>query len=218
MDQPNTGFSEPRAEPFAFACSRCGHCCRHKRIQINPYEVARLARHLGLATSEFRARHTEDGEGTALRQKPGGDCEFLGAEGCTVHADRPLVCRLYPLGRRIGSDSSESFRRLEPHPLSRGTFGTDGTVGAWLEAQDTAPFIRAADAYFEWLCRAEERLGETGADPDRTDGDDILDMDGAIAAHCTRLREEEPADIEARRELHMVILEASLNDIAGDTS
>ncbi len=32
-----------------------------------------------------------------LKQRPGGDCFFLGSEGCVLPKDaRPLVCRLYP--------------------------------------------------------------------------------------------------------------------------
>ena len=45
---------------------------------------------------------------------------FLGERGCTVHADRPLVCRLYPLGRHIDEHGAESFYHLEPHPQTEG--------------------------------------------------------------------------------------------------
>lgn len=217
MAQRDAGNAAPRAEPFGFTCSRCLHCCRDKRIQINPYEIARLSRSLGIGTTEFRARHTEAGNGTCLAFKADGACEFLGPEGCAVHADRPLVCRLYPLGRHIRADGVESFSHVPPHPLSRGRFDTRGTIGSYLEAQGTAPFIRAADAYFEWLCRAGECLDEGGAAPGDGDTGEILDMDVAIHAHCTRTGEPEPHDVEDRRLLHMKILDGYLNSPTGET-
>ena len=29
---------------FSYRCTRCNSCCVDKRIQVNPYEIARLAR------------------------------------------------------------------------------------------------------------------------------------------------------------------------------
>jgi Fe-S-cluster containining protein len=38
-----------------------------------------------------------DGTRRMLRQRPDGDCTFLGDAGCTLPGEvRPLVCRLYP--------------------------------------------------------------------------------------------------------------------------
>src|ERR1700752_4896509 len=106
-EMPSDG--EPQSQVFGYKCHRCMRCCYDKRIQINPYESARLARNLGQTTTEFRSAWTEDGAGTVLKQTDTGACIFLGNDGCTVHPDRPLVCRLYPLGRRVRADGSESF-------------------------------------------------------------------------------------------------------------
>jgi Putative zinc- or iron-chelating domain len=97
-----------RSSEFGYVCRRCSLCCRDKRIQINPYELARLARAQGETTSEFRERWTLDGQGTTLGQKEDGTCVFLGSQGCEVHADRPLVCRLClkPLRTSVPSDSA----------------------------------------------------------------------------------------------------------------
>src|SRR5262249_31510445 len=155
-------------------------------IQVNPYEVARLALARGQSTSEFRAAWTEDGRGTVLRQNEDGTCVFLGPQGCQVHPDRPLVCRLYPLGRQVGSDGSEFFTKLKGHPLSAGEFTDRGTIADYLAAQGAQPFMDAADAYFHWLCLAHERLGESAdhpADEKGTEDADLLDMDTMIAWH-----------------------------------
>jgi uncharacterized protein len=201
-----------RDQPFGYECRRCLRCCRHKRIQLNPYEVARLAYGRGMSTTAFRALHTVDGQGLELAQAENGDCVFLGPEGCTVHPDRPLVCRLYPLGRFVSFDGTESFTTASPHPQSEGVYHGRGAVADFLEAQGAEPFIEAADAYMAWLTRAVEVLSAaTGQPPEalleRTAGDDrLLDLDAAIAEHCAAAATPEPTDPEARRRLHLSIL------------
>ena len=43
---------------FSFSCRCCLHCCRSKKIQVNPFEIARLARNLGISTTECMALYT----------------------------------------------------------------------------------------------------------------------------------------------------------------
>jgi hypothetical protein len=215
-------FVEPRSEAFGYVCHRCLKCCHHKRIQLGPYEVARLARNRGLTTSEFRAAWTEDGAGLVLGQTESGACVFLGSEGCTVHPDRPLVCRLYPLGRHVRADGTEWFSHLEPHPQSQGEFNRGGKIADFLISQDAAPFVRAADDYFFWLCAAREYLDETTdseapslSTEDADTARDLLDMDDAIARHCAATAVAEPTDIEARKDLHLKILYQELEITKG---
>jgi Fe-S-cluster containining protein len=222
MDSIETPPSDPRDETFGYVCRRCLKCCHHKRIQLNPYEVARLARNRGLTTSEFRAAWTNDGTGLVLRQTESGACVFLGSEGCIVHPDRPLVCRLYPLGQHVTADGTESFSHREPHPQSRGEFTRTGTIGEFLVAQDAYPFMQAADDYFFWLCVVRESVDETSnaqaanlSSGDEDIARDLLDMDGAIARHCAAAEASEPTDIEARKELHLTILHQQLEAITG---
>jgi uncharacterized protein len=199
-----------RTSEFGYICRRCSLCCRHKQIQLNPYEVARLGRAKGQTTGEFRATWTLDGQGTVLAQNEDGTCVFLGAQGCEVHADRPLTCRLYPLGRHILADSSEFFTTLDGHPQSRGEFNHRGTVADYLAAQGAQPFIDAADAYFRWVCHAHEQLGlttdEINTTPEASAHSDLLDMDGIIAAHCAATGEAEPVKLDDRLRLHLRLL------------
>jgi Fe-S-cluster containining protein len=39
------------------------------------------------------------GQAYALRNKPNGDCIYLGDTGCTIHAWRPAMCRAYDCRR-----------------------------------------------------------------------------------------------------------------------
>jgi len=200
-----------RSSMFGYVCRRCSRCCQHKHIQLNPYEVARLARAKGQSTREFRAAWTVDGRGTTLRQKENGTCVFLGPQGCEVHAERPLVCRLYPLAHHVRSDGGEYYTTLEGHPQSQGEFTNRGTVADYLVAQGATPFMDAADRYFRWLCYAYERLGLTlnslASEPWEDSGDvDLLDMDSMIARHCAASGEAEPANLEGRLHLHLQLL------------
>ena len=200
MDSLDTTMAPDTA--FSYGCRRCGQCCRDKRIQINPYETARLQRRLGVTTAEFRASYTADGAGVALAQKDDGFCIFFGDAGCTVHSDRPLVCRLFPLGRVINAKGEVRIVKGEFDPPARGDFGTDGTIDAFFDGQGAGPFIAAADAYFSWYVRA---VDATPAD-DAGDYGDLSDMDGVLAAHARIANAPEPDDIAARTTLHLNLL------------
>ena len=172
-----------RDSPFSFRCNACSRCCRDKTIQVNPYELARLSRGLGLPVAEVVVRYTDGG--VHLRRREDGRCVFLGAAGCSVHADRPLVCRLYPLGRIVGPDSEE-FVDAAPHPETAGTWGTNGTIADYLDQQGALPYMELADAYFGLYLKLlqatdgaaaiqphemidiDALLGEPGEEPDTT--------------------------------------------------
>ncbi len=204
-----------RKEAFGYVCHACSRCCRHKIIQVNPYEVARLAKRVGKTSAQFRADCTEDGAGVILRRTEDTDtCIFLGPQGCTVHPDRPLVCRLYPLGRRVAPDGSETWLHVVPHPQTAGEYSKKGTIGDYVTAQGALPFMRAADDYAQWVRDAGEYLGEA-EDTETTDPADLIDMDAAIAAYCAASGTPEPSDIEERRKLHMTILYSHLDKQPG---
>ena len=152
------------------------------------------------------------------RTRKRAPASFSGEQGCTVHPDRPLVCRLYPLGRQITESGDERFVHVTPHPLSGGSFHKNGTIAEFLAAQKVDDFIQAADDYFTWFCRARDAMAEAGGgDPGLTaDANELLDMDSAIAAYCLRTGEEAPLDMEERRRLHMVILDQALAELEGN--
>jgi len=159
-------FDLRRDSPFSYACHACNRCCRNKAIRVSPYEILRLARFLGISTTQFIENHTEAG-GTVLRPKENGDCGFLGERGCSVHPDRPLACRVYPLARWVSPDGEESFGHLTPHPKTEGIYGTSGTVQDYLDHQQLAPFFAMSERYGKLYQRMVEMLGKL--DPDELD-------------------------------------------------
>jgi Fe-S-cluster containining protein len=173
-----------RPSAYAYACSACSQCCRDKLIRVNPYEVARLASARSVSTTRFLAECTD---GVALNRRADGTCIFLDDHGCTVHADRPLVCRLYPLGRRLDEHGVETFHHLEPHPQTAGRYGEGSTVQSYLDSQRAAAFLAAADAYLAVFARLFGRLEALEGGPGVTDwpeasarSSDWLDIDGAL--------------------------------------
>lgn len=201
----------PESASFGYRCTRCGRCCIDKAIQINPYEAARLARRLGETGAEFRERHSEGGTGVRLARTTTGACIFLGPEGCTVHSDRPLVCRVYPLARHIHEDGRIWFTHLGLEPPPGGDYTVTGRVSDYLEQQGAAPFIAANDSYFLWYCKASAALAAAGVEEGAATGAaDLWDLDAAVAVHCATHGLEEPEALEERLRLHLEILDGAL--------
>ncbi|NTW68678.1 MAG: YkgJ family cysteine cluster protein [Chlorobiaceae bacterium] len=180
-----------RGQAFSFSCNCCGQCCRAKKIQVNPYETARLARNLGISATEFIARYTAD-NGSFLRFDDNNICIFLSLEGCSVHTDRPLVCRLYPLGRHVNEVGNEWFSELEPEAECRGEFGRGRAIADYLEDQGAGDYMRAAESYLTILWAMMNALANSDELPQSDNRDTEaffssggwLDMDKAVEMYC----------------------------------
>ena len=102
-------------DEFRFTCHPgvpCfNRCCADVTIVLTPYDVLRLARHLGLHTRLFLEKHTanpitKDLHLPIVMLKMRADdeakrCPFLADQGCSVYHDRPWACRMYPLGMAL---------------------------------------------------------------------------------------------------------------------
>jgi len=172
-----------------------------------------------MATTQYIERHTEAG-GTVLRMRDENDraCIFLDDKGCSVHPDRPLACRLYPLARSVDPDGNETFGHLAPHPNTKGVYGLGGTVGDYLDRQGAAPFFDMGDRYGAAYRRMVVRL--ECLDPDellrrparRNDVNETepglaasswIDIDKTIAEFCNAHRRTIPDDVEGAVATHL---------------
>lgn len=194
---------------------------------MGPYEGLRLSRRLGITTTEFLSRYTEAG-GTVLQTRDDDrGCVFLGPRGCTVHPDRPLACRIYPLARWVSPEGDESFGHLTPHPETAGIYGTHGTVDDYLTAQGLAPYFAMADRYgalYDRMVAVMERLdpdedvdrrAERRAEIDELDAGTLatawFDVDATVATYCRESALAVPTDVDALVALHLEAIGAWLD-------
>jgi Fe-S-cluster containining protein len=130
-------------------------------VWINPWELARLAAQKGLTSRIFRDTFCELG-GIRLKfnkqdsKNRLAECsQYLPGCGCSVHAKRPLVCRLYPLGR-VRHDKKifymhrgNKFPCLDDCPEVLNL--PDMTVSDYLAGQDISSSATAQDEYLELM-------------------------------------------------------------------
>lgn len=78
-----------------YPCQRCGDCCNQEEILVKDDEMLRIAEHLSVDVDEFRDRYLKESNGEMVLRKP-CPCTFLKDGSCSIHDDRPDVCRRFP--------------------------------------------------------------------------------------------------------------------------
>lgn len=100
-------------DTFLFGCTQCGECCRNRHdILLSPYDLFRIAGFLKENISSVIEKYCEvyigqDSRLPVVRAKPKihqAVCPFLRNGKCSIHAVKPAVCALFPLGRIIRPD------------------------------------------------------------------------------------------------------------------
>jgi len=146
-------------EVLPLTCTRSGTCCHGKDIRLTPWELARLAQARRHSARNFRDSFTVDA-GTRLRlDGPLGwrglsACSQYTVEGgCSVHAARPLACRLYPLGRERQGGTVRIIHEGRRFPCLDGCPEVEQlaklTVREYLAGQGSEPFALVRDAYLD---------------------------------------------------------------------
>jgi len=204
-----------------------------------PHEILGMARVLGIGTTEFLALYA-DNQGTTLRSEEDGRCVFLTSSGCRVHARRPLVCRLYPLGRSNNERGEERFAVFPAQPDCEAVVGRDGTVETFLESQGVGPYLGwsrrygelyrrmiglleqldiqgkidapAADAPAE-AAQAGSGSAGSGQEPDRAPLSSWQDVDASLAEYCSVHGSAVPPKIDEAIALHLRAMEEWLDDL-----
>jgi Fe-S-cluster containining protein len=230
-------FCLDRKSAFSFTCHACGHCCTGKVIMAGPHEILGMARLLGISTTEFLALNSDNG-GTTLRAEADGRCVFVTPSGCRVHPRRPLVCRLYPLGRMTDETGVERFALYPKEPTCEAETGLDGTIETFLDSQGVRPYFEWARLYGEVYRRMMgilERLdvegqvegraaGETPG-PEKAEGPDRetdrvplsswQDIDASLAEYCAARGLAVPEGIDDAITLHLRAMTEWLDELEG---
>lgn len=102
-------------------CKGCFSCCQGmgSSITLDPLDIYRLSEGLGLSFQQLLMDKIElnvvDGiilPNLKMSEKE-GKCGFLNNEGrCSIHAHRPGICRLFPLGRYYENGSFWYFLQI----------------------------------------------------------------------------------------------------------
>jgi len=197
-----------------------------------------MARHLGISTTEFLRLYGDNG-GTTVRFGEDGRCVFVTAEGCRVHPRRPLVCRLYPLGRATDAEGAESFAVFPKRDGCRAEIGADGTIADFLESQGVEPYFEWSNRYAELYRRmldvlegldVEGRIeevegggaeplsgpgieGTTDGAPDRDPVSPWQDIDASLAEYRAAKGIPAPDGIEETIEMHLAAMREWLDDL-----
>jgi len=200
---------------------------------VGPHEVLGMARVLGLSTTEFLARYADNG-GTTLRYGADGRCSFVTPEGCRVHARRPLVCRLYPLGRAVDETGVETFGVFPREQGCGAELGADGTIDRFLSGQGVGPYIDWSRRYgllYRRMLGLLERMGiegrvETrpagpGGGPPAEESEPVgagplstwQDIDASLSEYCAATGTAVPARTEAAIDMHLVAISEWLDGL-----
>ena len=113
-------------EEKTFECARCGRCCNQRLILLNTEDVFRMAEHLKTSVPYFMEKYgvvfAKVGENKTPRlylQVRGEKCPFFSGEGCSIHAVKPLMCRMFPV-LKPGQTAGEIKRFIDEHAASEG--------------------------------------------------------------------------------------------------
>ena len=144
-------------------CAGCSACCRGRGTSgiLDPFDVHRLVTGTGFSFEALLQNHLELNvvDGVILPNlKMAGEseaCAFLNEEGrCSVHAHRPGICRIFPLGR-LYEDGSFSYI-LQIHECAKGN-RSKVKVKKWIDTPDAKTY----DAYiarWHYFLKALQKL------------------------------------------------------------
>lgn len=149
MEEISDGKLYEASDMVKAGCKGCGGCCQGmgESIVLDPYDVHRLCQGLDVSFSDLMKDKIEfdlvDGIILPhLQMKIADDrCVFLSEENrCEIHAYRPGICRLFPLGRKYEDGGFKYFLQTgECHQPS----ATKVKIRKWLDQ----PGLPAYEAY-----------------------------------------------------------------------
>jgi hypothetical protein len=123
---------------FRFACQPgCIRCCNIEGfVYLTEEDLRKAAAYLKLTPDEFEKRYVyRTRHQRRLRKPRNRQCEFLTANGCSIHPAKPTQCRLFPFWPPL-VESRDEWR----------------AAGEWCPGIGQGPLVQIGDA----LERAEE--------------------------------------------------------------
>lgn len=145
-------------------CSDCSACCQGMgtSITLDPLDIFRLCGGLGVSFAELMVDKIELNIVDSLilpNLKMAGEreaCVFLNKEGrCSIHAFRPGICRLFPLGRFYENASFQYFLQVHECPKQN---KTKVKVKKWLDTPDLKKYERFICDWHYYLKELQKKV------------------------------------------------------------
>ena len=152
------------------SCKGCSDCCKGmgKSIILDPYDVYRILKTEGIRFEQLLQKTVElsvvDGIILPnLKMTEDTDrCAYLNEEGrCSIHAYRPGLCRLFPLGRCYSENGFQYF--LQSNQRSKKT-RTKVKVSKWIDTPDLKRNQQFILDWHNFLKNVEEYLNSVAQD------------------------------------------------------
>ncbi len=151
-------------------CDGCSACCRGmgRSILLDPYDIFRLQKITGQNFAGLMQEKIELGveDGLilpVLRMQPETDaCGFLAADGrCSIHAGRPGLCRLFPLGRKYDEKGLHYFLLEDACEIQN---RTKVKIRKWLETPALSQYEGFLTVWHELRGNLQEQIGKRQSD------------------------------------------------------
>lgn len=138
-------------------CKGCSDCCQGmgNTVVLDPLDVYRLAINLHKTQEQILTEELKldaiDGNILPHLKMEGAEekCSFLNKEGrCSIHAFRPGICRLFPLGRYYENGSFQYF--LQVHECSK-TNRSKIKVKKWIDTPNLNQYEKFVNDWHYFL-------------------------------------------------------------------
>lgn len=148
-------------------CAGCSACCHGmgESIILDPYDIYRLTTNLEMSFETLLSRYIElnvvDGIILPNLKMAGAQeaCGFLDENGrCSIHAHRPGICRLFPLGRYYENGSFQYF--LQTYECKKEN-RTKVKVKKWIDTPNLKQYEWFVNDWHEFLMKLEKRAMDT---------------------------------------------------------
>lgn len=149
-------------------CKGCSSCCRGmgQSIVLTPYDVYLMTTGLNTSFEQLLAGKVELNvyDGVILPSLamagPEERCSFLNEEGrCSIHAFRPGICRLFPLGRIYREDGFDYFLQTGE---CKNNNRTKIKISKWLDTPQLAKNEKFVFRWHEFIKDIENQVAGAG--------------------------------------------------------
>lgn len=152
-------------------CKGCSSCCggMGNSVILDPYDVYRLTKGLSRSFESLLAAEVElnvaDGIILPNLNMSGEEekCRFLDAQGrCAVHAYRPGICRLFPLGRYYETDDQgrRTFRYFLQVRECPAPNKTKVKISKWIDTPELVRYEAFVNEWHYFLEDVQQRIAE----------------------------------------------------------